>query len=384
VQAFDPSVLRAVAMASGVSRIADITDLDRIGAPVVSAARPASLSLAIAAGKGPTREAAALSAVMEAFERHAAEIARLSTVRVSLTDAAADPAFADAHALPRDRRVALSATPRWVAARRLDGGGALHVPYDLVHLRQTVAEFSESDGFHTTTNGLAAAFDETEAALHALCELIERDALALAAPPARGRGPLRGASIAASTVAEVDPFCAALLHRCRAAGLVARFRDLTTDIGVPVIHCRLAQAAGSELTVTRGEGVGCDPDPTVAARRALTEAAQSRLVVIAGARDDLSDREYLDPPPVPDEQSPSSSVPLPTGSTGDAVSKLAWTLARLRGAGFTDAAIVVLAEGPAGVVALRAVAPGLEGASIVPGYAPGARRRARSAALAFR
>ena len=57
----------------GITRIANVTGLDRIGIPVVMACRPNARSLAVSQGKGLTLEAAKASAVMEAIELHHAE-----------------------------------------------------------------------------------------------------------------------------------------------------------------------------------------------------------------------------------------------------------------------------------------------------------------------
>ena len=66
------AVLRAAAEA-GVSRLAEVTDLDLIGIPVFQAIRPAGLSLSVHQGKGVTREAAMIGALMEALECDHAE-----------------------------------------------------------------------------------------------------------------------------------------------------------------------------------------------------------------------------------------------------------------------------------------------------------------------
>jgi ribosomal protein S12 methylthiotransferase accessory factor YcaO len=57
----------------GITRIANVTGLDRIGVPVVMVSRPNSRSLAVSQGKGLTLEAAKASGVMEAIELYHAE-----------------------------------------------------------------------------------------------------------------------------------------------------------------------------------------------------------------------------------------------------------------------------------------------------------------------
>jgi len=61
---------------AGVTRVAEITHLDRIGIPVYSAIRPSAAegAVSIYAGKGATKPQAKASAMMEAFERYSAEL----------------------------------------------------------------------------------------------------------------------------------------------------------------------------------------------------------------------------------------------------------------------------------------------------------------------
>lgn len=52
----------------GITRIANLTGLDRIGLPTVMVARPNSRSVAVSLGKGLSLRAAEASGVMEAIE----------------------------------------------------------------------------------------------------------------------------------------------------------------------------------------------------------------------------------------------------------------------------------------------------------------------------
>src|SRR5512139_2809849 len=60
----------------GITRVADISGLDRLGLPVFSAIRPSAASGAISvyAGKGTTESEARVSVIMEAVERFSAEV----------------------------------------------------------------------------------------------------------------------------------------------------------------------------------------------------------------------------------------------------------------------------------------------------------------------
>ena len=81
--------------AAGITRVADITDLDRIGIPVFSSIRPMADRGAISVynGKGATPTEARVSAMMEGLERYSAEVRdrQLDIASFSLLDGALDP-----------------------------------------------------------------------------------------------------------------------------------------------------------------------------------------------------------------------------------------------------------------------------------------------------
>ncbi len=62
--------------AAGITRVADITNLDRVGIPVFSCIRPTAEDGAITVynGKGATVEESRISAIMEGIERYSAEV----------------------------------------------------------------------------------------------------------------------------------------------------------------------------------------------------------------------------------------------------------------------------------------------------------------------
>ncbi|TIR50793.1 MAG: hypothetical protein E5X26_04050, partial [Mesorhizobium sp.] len=118
----------------GITRIADITGLDRVGIPVVQATRPFSFSNAVAQGKGASLPLAAISCILESAESFFAErIEHLGAAYASakLLEISCGrfetwlrkPAPADW----RGREIA------WVEAENLLGGGRDFVPLELVH-----------------------------------------------------------------------------------------------------------------------------------------------------------------------------------------------------------------------------------------------------------
>ena len=65
--------LRPLLRETGITRIANVTGLDRTGIPVVMVCRPASRSVTVSQGKGLTVAGAKVSGVMEALEAWHAE-----------------------------------------------------------------------------------------------------------------------------------------------------------------------------------------------------------------------------------------------------------------------------------------------------------------------
>jgi ribosomal protein S12 methylthiotransferase accessory factor len=131
---------------------------------------------------------------------------------------------------------------------------------------------------------LAAGNHLAEAISSAICELIERDAVAVW--HAQG---IRARSRCRLDVASIDDEdCRALLKLYEKAQIVPRLWDVTSDIEIPAYICDIPAATDNASSgLRRFRGAGCHPDRGVALARAMTEAAQIRLTYIAGIRDDL-------------------------------------------------------------------------------------------------
>jgi ribosomal protein S12 methylthiotransferase accessory factor len=380
-----------VARRLGVTRVADITGLDHVGIPVAAAYRPNARSLAVSGGKGVTPDAARASAVMEAVEAAHAERPGLALRLASPAELRAGGA-ALVHPADLPRRPGAPpddhADLLWARGIHLGTGAAAWVPHDAVHLDLTGPPGGHDGGARPTSNGLASGVTRAEALAHALCELVERDAAALweAAGPA-----FRDATrVDPATV--TDPVARGLLDRCHAADLDVALYDLTSDLGVPVVACHLADRDPDPFRpLPAAGGVGCHPHPGTAVVRAVTEAAQSRLIDIAGARDDLFRSDHaarVDPdgpyahrlPPLPDgarawPAGPGDAAPTMAGD-------VALLVARLTAAGLAPVA-VDLTRPDLAIPVVRAVVPGLEGppaAMVGDGVAPGPRARAAAAA----
>lgn len=267
---------------AGVTRVADVTALDRLGVPVFQAVRPASRNLSVSQGKGLTPAAARVSAVMEALELwHAERLDHLPQVTVSLREMDyANPIRAGD--LPWvEGAVGLDAAPvPWVPAVSMVSGERAWLPREFLEVDFTVSEVLRPRMLYASSNGLASGNCPEEAQLHALCEVVERHGLHLAREGARIRPEER---VALDPESVDDPECRRLIERIARTGMKLGIFDVTWEAGVPSF---LVDLVASDLPNV-WLGAGTHPSPAVALARALTEAAQSRLAYISGARDDL-------------------------------------------------------------------------------------------------
>lgn len=361
---------------AGITRVANVTGLDRLGIPVVVAVRPASRSLSVSQGKGMTHASARASAVMEALESYHAERPALDLRLARHEELSAVAAVADPELLPRlARSLYRPDLPiLWTAGTDLLGGGPVWVPYELVHTDWTVPLPAGSGCFWPTSNGLASGNHRLEAIGHAVCEVVERDAAALwQVSTGRHRD---DRALAVDTVTCHD--CREVIDRVRGAGLDLRMWDMTTDTGIASFVCSIAEtdpgaACPSVL------GMGAHPDRAVALLRALTEAAQTRVTVISGSRDDLFRSRYRHR----HDAGAAAASPPPSRRFGDAptfesdtlADDLRWELERLVDVGIRQVIAVDLTGPEADLPVVRVIVPGLEGYGAPGEVEPGPRAR---------
>ena len=278
----------------GITRLADITGLDTVGIPVAQAIRPMGRSLSVKQGKGATLAAALASAAVEAAEAWHAETFRPATRRGTARQLRRTHRVCDLDGLAAGPGPLEGTVLTWVRASNLVDGAVLMVPFDCVHL--DFVRPAETDLLDRSSNGLAGGNTLAGAVLHALLEMIERDALAsFWTLPERTR---RARRIDAALAAQSDPVVALMLERIVAAGLHLELFDATNDLAVPSVLARI-YGIGTASAARFGAGVsgaslghGAHLNPAIALSRAVSEAAQSRLTRIAGSRDDLTPRHY--------------------------------------------------------------------------------------------
>ncbi|WP_246501628.1 YcaO-like family protein [Mesorhizobium caraganae] len=367
------------ARSAGLTRIADITGLDKIGIPVVTAIRPNAKSLSVSSGKGLTLGDAWVSGLMEAIELSCAESAEPSCRFSDLNGGVIIP---DPFDLPqvrgRVRPASLTPDVEMAIGYDLFTGKQAAVPYELVHVACPPYWDKQGTGFLVSSNGLGAGNDRAEAILQGLCEVVERDALALcrAADP---KGYLRHLeAIDLDTVP--DPDCQHLVARCRAANVHISAFNITSDIGVPVYYCRLNNP--TVTTLAAADGTACHPSSAIALRHAITEAIQTRLLLISGSRDDLQRKDYISKPEFSQLQDPMLCFSAHRDGIFDTVeSATAWILRKLEESGFSLAICIEL-QGPSRALSfVRIIVPRLEGSIHSALYSPGAR--AKTCALSY-
>lgn len=372
----------------GLTRVANVTGLDVIGIPVVMVCRPMSRAHVVVQGKGATIAEAEISGIMEAAEGFHAERIDAPLRYATQRDLKAKFPVAPTHMLPRLNVQFFHQDHRtlWIEGRYLADDSPVWVPYECVHLDFSLPHPTGAGCFLNSSTGLACGNTWRQAVKHALCEVIERDADALW--HAGDRWFDSEARIDLSSVA--DPDCAELVGKIQSVGLSVAAWNITSDIGVPCCSVLIYQPHSEAVPLrVPSAGSGADLCPTVALHRALTEAAQSRLTLISGVRED-NDRSVYEPMASDRyrrmieriEATPANArLPNPRGLPIGPEAANDILLQRLRDAGYHRAIAVDLSRSDIGLPVVRVIVPGLEGPHEAPGALPGVRAlRARKAA----
>jgi YcaO-like protein with predicted kinase domain len=376
--------LRPLLRQLGITRIANLTGLDTIGVPVVAVHRPNSRSLSVSQGKGVSLIAARVSGLMESIETYHAEHVQAPLFLGSHRELRTRHRFVELERLPllSTSRFHQDLSMLWTRGTDLNQGTGLLVPYEMVHLDFRLPLPAGSGAFVMGSNGLASGNHLLEALSHGLCELVERDANSLW----HVTGTKFQSERALNLTSIDDELCRSVLERFYRADLQVGVWETTTDIGVPSFLCSIVDRdPGSFWPTPPIAGSGCHPRRSIALLRALTEAAQGRLTVISGSRDDLSQARFdRDQARVASarhrallsEQQPVrefAAAPDHAHSSFDA--DVQWELQRLAAVGLEQAVAVNLTQPDLGVPVVRVIVPGLETMSELPGYVPGVRAR---------
>jgi len=308
----------------GITRLSRQTDLDCVGLPVWCAYTPNSRSIVIAQGKGLEDIDAKVSAAMEALERAVAGEPITTTTVSSARDLrrrgdCAEPL--DCLIASGEQTVGEDEVLTWSLATELLHDRPIHVPQDAALLDRT-----RPNRFWMSSDGLASGNTLEEAMFHGILERIERDAHVLwqiVSDHQRDASCVDPRSFADAALSD-------LIDRIEAAGLILKLFDITSDIGIP---CFTALVAPSTINgkiplrfVEVTGGSGAHPWGVRAAIRAVTEALQSRLTYISGARDDVWPELFTTPLPI---QTRSAFLAVPASVSAAATARPAGTVSDL-------------------------------------------------------
>jgi ribosomal protein S12 methylthiotransferase accessory factor len=378
----------------GITRIAEITHLDRLGIPVYSAFVPRSLdSISVYHGKGFRPIDAKTGAAMEATERYVASRERLPDEVASYRELSAKAPTVDPRRInhPLHQNYTDEASIAWLNGVDLLSGDRVFVPYSIACHCGLGYRWQASHAV-TTSNGLASGNTIEEAACHALAEVIERDAhsmleifdLHLQALANRKSVQheawlkrLRQAWRTLFPVMDPDSFsggAAVLINSFRRAGMEPELVYAGSECGAATVLCFLHEH-GSATSSRLEYGAGADPNIAVAAIRAMTEVAQGRAACMEAVREDLTGilRTTVHPGSARSRETavPSnftrkmpapmvSAASIPSDVTSDIVEDIRIMLVGLRQAGIERCVMIDLSVPEIPVSVVRIVAPGLE------------------------
>ena len=284
---------------AGITRLTEITDLDRVKIPVFSAIRPTAQegSVSVYAGKGATREQAKASAMMEGFERYSAERQDADNERTFVDTYNNLNNKQDINVLdPKDLLLPKNFTTQnvensrleWIEANDIISEETIYVPSNAVfhpYIPTREVQPSPIAIFKGNTNGLASGNIIEESVLHGIFEVVERDAWSIFELTKRNKKEINQDTIENDIINE-------LLSKFNDEGIEIKLMDITADLKITTV------AASADDTVLKDPalltlGVGTHLDPNIAVIRALTEVAQSRATQIHGTREDTIRADFM-------------------------------------------------------------------------------------------
>ena len=246
----------------GITRIADITDLDRIGMPVFTAIRPTAQNGAVSiyGGKGISKPHAKASAIMEAFERYSAEKQDNDEIIIgSINDISQKGKYIHPKSLnlPKDFKkedIDLMML-EWSCGKDIISDENYYIPSNAI-FHPYIPHNSTQSLFKSNTNGLASGNILDESILHGIYEVIERDAWSIFELTHKNYNQINIETIKSELIQET-------ISKFTSKGINIKLMDFTADIKIPTI------AASCDDTVTRDAGLltlgmGTHLDPEVA------------------------------------------------------------------------------------------------------------------------
>ncbi|MBY0529722.1 MAG: YcaO-like family protein [Rhabdochlamydiaceae bacterium] len=360
----------------GITRVANITGLDRLSIPVTSVVRPTSKTLAISSGKGTSLIIAQVSGFMESLELYCAEEHDPEPLHLPYNELIKHFDAIDLSLLPLRKNSLFhpSWPERWVLGWDLFIQKEVAIPLLSVTLNAQIRDRipTELFSFRMDSNGLASGNHFAEALTSAIYELIERDAITCHDIALEHCG-FFSPRVRLETI--TYPSVRELLDKLAHANIECFLYDCTIDTAVPVFKAYLYDPSVRHREISGGYGAHLDPE--VAMIRAITEAVQGRTVYISGSRDDIFSQKaefweignqiasLQNQPATIDAKNYQSQASC--SFEGD----LYLLMSKLKDAGLNQLIVYDLSQQELGVFVVRALIPGLEAyhnASHAPGY----------------
>jgi ribosomal protein S12 methylthiotransferase accessory factor len=391
----------------GVTRICDITYLDRLYISNYSAVLPGTEDdFWVYSGKGQTKFHAMASALMESMERYCSlpnktsktiihgtysELAK-SYQKVLHPDEVVEPV----QSTYDDNKSIIDFVKGFDLLKKEE----VLVPAQLVFSKFSANPPSEPVFQYSHTNGLASGNVLEEAICHALCEVIERDAASIADLCASAipytilqkitksvielnygvsndsetyehnfvDDPNLFEDISVDDVDTNEPL-KFLINRFAETDISLLIKDITQrDIQIPTFVASSVEWISSDYGYL-ALGYGTHPDARIALMRAITELSQTRALNIQGSRDDLKKIRYRENDQIhrrkwqfmkATSHSPKNFSEIRSYLYDDLLDEIKFILNRLKKSGLKRAIIVNLTNPKVGIPVVRAIVPGLE------------------------
>jgi len=382
----------------GITRIADITNMDRLRIPNYSAVLPGTEDyIWVYSGKGPTKNHAKASVIMESIERYSSLPAnyegKILKGKYKELSKSHNVLKYDEVIEPLSFQLNDEMNMDYCIGYDLINQTDILVPAPLAIFRYTPNPQSINPYSFFHTNGLASGNVMEEAICHALCEVIERDAVSIAEFSSSAfqyhilktiendilkkgiRIKLLDSKnfIDDNTIySDIDlngldyPPVERIVRRFNKCQISLTVKDITTELGIPTFIASSVEWVNHDYGYLV-EGHGTHPDSRIALMRAITEVSQSRAANIQGSRDDLRKMKYN--PQNSDEnrswQFMVSSNKKPFAEVNsfyheDILDDIKLILGKLKDKGFRNAIVVNLTNSRLQVPVVRIIVPGLE------------------------
>lgn len=382
----------------GLTRIADITYMDKLYIPNYSSVLPGTEDyIWVYSGKGQTKQHAKASAIMESIERYSSLPNSYSNKFLSGTHNELKKSYNILH--PYEVIEPLSFDFQddmqmdYIQGFDIITNEDILVPAGLALFRYTPQSPSINPFAYHHTNGLASGNVLEEAVCHALAELIERDAVSIAQ--------LRASATPFHILSSIYKNLQKKGYRIKSFSkdlfkddhtlfpevlvnegdyspinkLIKKFekfnikliiKDITTNIKIPTFNVGCVEWISHDYGYL-AEGHGTHPDKRIALMRAITEVSQTRVANIHGARDDLRKIRY-DIHNTDDKNSwqfmasknKINFSAITTSENEDILEDINVMVKYLKDAGLKKIIIVDLTNPKLKIPVVRAIIPGLE------------------------